>query len=263
MFFDRVANLYVYLISVYELSGAVSNIIMISFIIISMALPYMLGSVNFGILISKYKYKKDIREEGSGNAGATNMLRVFGRGAAAFTLAGDVIKCIVGVIIGGLLIGLEGASIAGLFCVMGHIFPCWHRFKGGKGVAAAAAVAFMISPLTFAVLLIVFLIILFSTKFVSLASVMSALLFPLFLNTIAGEGPHVLASFAIMAAVVFMHRSNIKRLQEKTEPKLELFGKKKKDEEPAKGESADEQEEPTPKRLITKNTSKKKLNRRK
>lgn len=232
--------LYTFLDSRFELSEPAKLALMGGLIFACIAISYMLGSLNFAVIISKLRYHDDIREHGSGNAGTTNMLRTYGKGAAALTLAGDMLKCAVAVIIGALL-WIDGSYIAGLFCVIGHVFPCWYKFKGGKGIAPTAIVVLLTSPVVFAVLLIVFAIVLIGTKFVSLASIMCALLYPVLLsswNTVAdNEGSiNVIMAFLLTALILIMHRGNIKRLLDKTEPKTELFKKKKKARE---GELAD------------------------
>ncbi len=261
MFFYKIVCLYEAVISNYKLTDTVKSLFFIGLLLVIISVPYMLGSINFGIIISKNKYSGDIREHGSGNAGATNMLRTYGTKAAVLTIAGDMLKSAVAITVGGILLSGDGAGIAAFFCVMGHVFPCWHKFKGGKGVAATAVAALMFDPLTFLFLLIAFLVIAIGSRFVSLASVMGALMFPLFLNSLAGP-ELVIWAFLISALVVFMHRSNIKRLYNKTESKLE-FGKKKEAEKTVDETSPDVNEKPEEKKNNTKNTSKKKLERRK
>ncbi len=195
---------------------------------------YLLGSINPAILISKLIYRDDIRRHGSGNAGTTNMLRTYGKKAALMTFAGDTLKCFAAVIIGSLLV-LDGDYIAGLFCVIGHVFPIFYKFKGGKGVAATATVMLFTSPIVFLIELIVFAGILLSTKYMSLASIMCALLYPVFLSSwnsaqssvakMTALGPLLAVLMAVL--VVVMHKDNIARLLNKTEPKTDLFAKKK------------------------------------
>jgi glycerol-3-phosphate acyltransferase PlsY len=105
--------------------------------VLCMTVSYLLGSLNFAIIISGKTYRQDIRNHGSKNAGMTNMMRTYGKKAAALTLLGDMLKAVVSCLIGYALIGQLGAYIAGLFCMIGHIFPVFYRFKGGKGVACA------------------------------------------------------------------------------------------------------------------------------
>ena len=100
---------------------------------------YLLGSLNFGVIISKL-HGKDVRESGSGNAGATNMTRLFGKKIGILTFVGDALKAVLSCILGIVLVGSLGGFVAGFFCVVGHAFPVYFKFKGGKGVACMAAV---------------------------------------------------------------------------------------------------------------------------
>ena len=140
---------------------------------------YLFGSVNFALVLSKYVYHDDIRKYGSGNAGFTNMRRTFGTKAGVLTLVGDFSKTLVGVLGGMLLFGANTATLAGLACVLGHCFPCFYKFKGGKGVAAAATMCFILDPIVFLILIILFILIVLSTKYLSLGSIMSLILYPL------------------------------------------------------------------------------------
>ena len=192
--------------------------------LLCIAVPYLLGSVNPAVLISKGFYKRDIRTGGSGNAGATNMLRTFGKGAAAATLFCDLAKAALAFWFGFFLMGINGAAIAGFFAVFGHIFPIFAKFRGGKGVACLAAVALCTSPLTFAIMLGIWLVIALGTRFVSLASVMSAMLYPLILRAFTGSGAGLSVAMAILSAVfvVFRHKENLQRLSRGQEPKLQF-----------------------------------------
>ena len=203
-----------------------------------MVIPYLLGSLNFAIIISKIFFRDDIRKYGSGNAGTTNMLRTYGKLPAAATLLLDMSKGAVAVLIGFLILGsgfyteegytsvFAGTYIAGLFAILGHMFPCFYRFKGGKGVATTAVVILCTNPFLFAVLLLAFVIIVAGSKMISLGSVMCMLLYPLLLHRFSLQGDFVtqpqgiLVSFLIAALVIFMHRSNIKRIWEGKESKL-------------------------------------------
>lgn len=258
-------NLYAYITQSFELGEAWAYTIMAVFLLACVAIPYMIGSLNFGIIISRIWYHDDIRKYGSGNAGATNMLRVWGKGAGGLTLFCDMLKCFAAVIVGVLLIGDIGAAVAGFFCVVGHVFPCWHGFRGGKGVASTAMVALAASPVTFGILAALFVVIVATTRFVSLASIMCALLFPLLINAFVGSGPQFLMAFCASVLVLVMHRENMKRLLDKTESQIDFgqFGKKK----PSRGPDQAQSEEacmPAPdKKQTIKNTSRKKLKRRK
>ncbi|MBQ8005947.1 MAG: glycerol-3-phosphate 1-O-acyltransferase PlsY [Clostridia bacterium] len=220
-----------------------SPVLYIALTLACIIIPYLIGSFNFAVIISKSRYGEDIRTKGSGNGGTTNMQRTYGNRAAVFTMVGDMLKAVVAVTVGCALMGLvEGGYMAAFFCVLGHMFPLYYRFKGGKGVATSAAAMLMLNPVVFFVILFVFVFIVFSTKYVSLGSVMAALLYPVILhriNTITVEwykangimwGSDVIFAFLMAMMVVFMHRSNIKRLMNHTESKLSI-GKKKENSE--------------------------------
>ena len=125
--------------------------------ILPAVIGYLLGSVNTAVLISRAVYHEDIRTKGSGNAGMTNMMRNYGRGAAAATLIGDMLKTAISVGIGALLAAEAGMYIAGLFSVIGHIFPVFFGFKGGKGVASTAALVLCTEPVAFFILIFIFM----------------------------------------------------------------------------------------------------------
>lgn len=215
-------------------------------VILCMAIGYFLGSINTSIIISKLFFGEDVRNYGSGNAGMTNVLRTYGKRSAALTLLGDVLKTVLAIVIGR-FIGfpvmfyairgeiIYGVSIAGyitaLFCVIGHTFPVYYSFKGGKGVLCAAAAIAMLSPFTFIWLLLTFVIIVVGTKFVSLGSVIAVMLYPILLNRIEGTSIVGIFAFMITALVVYNHRENIKRLLEGKENKISIGKKDKQDAE--------------------------------
>ena len=206
-------------------------------------ISYLLGSINCGVLISRV-YGKDIRSVGSGNAGATNMTRTFGKKAGALTFIGDFLKASVAMFICRLLMGIIGAYIGGIFCILGHAYPIYFKFKGGKGVVCIAAMGLFTNPIVLAIMLAVFAIILFGFKMVSLASIMTMIIYPMVLSNVEGVGIRVI--YAIFAAflVVFLHRKNIVRIYNHTESKISL-GKKKKDSKEVKEEAAAQSDEDT------------------
>ncbi len=196
--------------------------------VLAALISYVLGSLNFGILISKYKYHQDIRQYGSGNAGMTNMLRTYGKGAALITLLGDALKAAISVlVVGHLLVGYRGAYVAGLACIVGHVFPVFYRFKGGKGVVTTAVMILCLNPVAFAILLLCFIIIVAFTKYISMGSIICMLMYPLIEYKTVGAGPNILISVAVAVFVIWMHRSNIQRLRQGTENKFSLKSKKK------------------------------------
>ena len=205
-----------------ETTAAVLTVVGVLICIIA---PYLLGSMNFAIIISKAKYGSDIRNHGSGNAGMTNMMRTFGKSAAALTLSGDALKAILSGVIGYVCIGMYGAYIAGMFCILGHMFPVYYKFKGGKGVVTAYASILMCDPVVFLVLLLIFVIIVAFTKYISLGSVMCMLLYPIILDRMhkifnGATGPYVIIAILNAALIIFMHRENIKRLLKGKENKF-------------------------------------------
>lgn len=210
------------------------------FTVITIVSAYLLGSINSAIIISKTLYRDDIRKHGSGNAGLTNMLRTYGKGAAGLTLLGDIAKTAVAILISALFFGFNyvgGVStgdgmcyIAGLFTVIGHIAPVYYKFKGGKGVLTTAVTALILSPIPFLILFVLFIAIVAVSKYVSLGSVIGAIFYPVMLrgyfavvfsNTDRSlPGLAALATIIIAIIVVWCHRGNLQRISEKTERKI-------------------------------------------
>ena len=193
---------------------------------------YLIGSVNFSIIISKLFYKDDIREHGSGNAGSTNMLRTHGTVSGLLTFAGDLGKTALAVIAGAYIYNLIGAYVAGFFCILGHVFPLYFKFKGGKGVATVAMVIALTNIRTFIVLFTIFVIIVIGTRYISLGSVLSVVLYPLVLfnilklyNANGYEYIGVIVAFLIAVLVTVKHRSNLKRIFNHTESKIKFTKK--------------------------------------
>ena len=216
-------------------------------------IAYMLGSLNTAIIVSKLVYHDDIRRHGSGNGGMTNMLRTFGKGAAGLTLLGDVMKTVIALLVaasvfgfgyvGGVSVGGNGDGfcyLAGMFVTLGHIFPCFYKFKGGKGVLATAAMALILTPIPFLFLLLLFVLIVAVSKYVSLGSISVAVLYPVVVNGyfkfVFQQTDKMLPAFVALSTIilailiVWCHRENIKRISTRTERKIS-FKKKNEDEE--------------------------------
>ena len=211
---------------------------MAAYIIVGLV-AYLVGSISFSIIISKKMAGFDVREKGSGNAGATNMLRSVGKKAAALTLLGDALKGVVAilfaVIVGWIAKNSDKAllvQIAGIAVVIGHTFPIFFGFKGGKGVATSLGVLLMTNWKIGLICLVFALVLMALTRMVSMGSVGAAILFPvlvLFINTnfIVTDGSGYFVYSIILACLVaFNHRSNIQRILNGTENKLSF---KKKD----------------------------------
>lgn len=190
---------------------------------------YLLGSLNFGVIISKLR-GKDVREGGSGNAGATNMTRLFGKKIGILTFVGDALKAVLSCILGIVLVGSLGGFVAGFFCVVGHAFPVYFKFKGGKGVACMAAVVLVTSPVCFLILLAIYIVLLLGFKMVSFASVMTVIIYPFLLSSTNGYGLQIIVALFCSILVVFLHRENIARIFHHEEQKISLGKKKQKQE---------------------------------
>ena len=191
-------------------------------------LGYLLGSIDFAILITKYIMHDDVRLHGSGNAGTANVARVFGIGIGALTLVGDIAKAALAMLAGSLLLGVNGACTAGAAAVIGHCYPVFFGFKGGKGVAVSAGIAVMIDWRLFLALILVYIIVMLSVRIASVASLSAVILFPPAMFVIGGYAPaqYALGIFAVVMVFV-MHRSNIKRLLHGEEGKFSAASRKK------------------------------------
>ena len=209
----------------------------IACILLALFASYLSGSINSAIIISKVMYRDDIRNHGSGNAGLTNMIRTYGIKAAALTLIGDILKVVIALLLTGFLFGFyynkglcwnEMCYLSGFFCITGHIKPVFYRFKGGKGVLCTFAMLAVLAPAVFAVLLILFVILVAMTKYISLGSIVCAAFLPIlmqgYMEVFAGEGsynPMIMVLCIVLAfIVVFSHRDNIKRLLKGEENKF-------------------------------------------
>ena len=182
------------------------------------AVSYILGSVSASILISRTRLGGDIRKYGSGNAGATNMARVYGMGDGVLTLLADFLKALVATSLGQWLLGDSGVMIGGLACLAGHCFPVFYRFKGGKGVSVGAAIALAVHWKVLAVLAAVFFTVALLTKKVSAGSVCAAAALIVCVLVFPVSAPKLVLGLVTAVLVIWQHRTNIKRLLNGTEP---------------------------------------------
>lgn len=200
-------------------------------------LAYLLGSLNFGIIISKKFRNEDVRTQGSGNAGTTNMLRSYGKGWGALTIIGDMSKVAVAILIAFALLKVTNIydlltesfgnttdilikSFAGIFCVLGHIFPCYFKFKGGKGVATCGGMVFIIDWRIALILLVMFALTVFISKYVSLGSIIMAVFYPILIFVFHKSVILTIIAGVFALIVIVAHRENIKRLLNHTENKI-------------------------------------------
>ena len=186
---------------------------------------YLIGSINLSIIISRLK-GSDIRKMGSGNAGSTNVLRTMGPAFAAVVFLFDILKGLVPTLILMLTKNFEAAYVYALFAIVGHCFPLYFGFKGGKGVATAIGVLFAIDPVVALLVLIEFIIILLLFRFVSLASIVAALNLIAFTYFLHGFGLLLAVVFLAAVLVIAKHAPNVVRIREGSEKAI--FGKGKK-----------------------------------
>lgn len=188
-------------------------------IIIIAVLAYLIGSFSFGIFLSALQ-GKDIRKEGSKSSGATNVTRVMGLSLGLITFLGDFIKAIIAIWIGWLLEGTNGAMLAGVLAVIGHNWPVYYQFRGGKGVVCSVAVLLIICPLEGSIAAVLAVLVIWLTKFVSLGSLTYLFVAFVMLIILRGFHPYGWWSLILLALGIFQHRTNIKRLISGKENKL-------------------------------------------
>lgn len=192
--------------------------------VISALLGYLMGSINTSIIYSRLK-GQDIRSFGSGNAGATNTLRTYGKGAAAIVLAGDLLKGVIAVLIAKAIGDDIAVYIAGFAAVLGHNYPVYFGFKGGKGILTSLAVMTAVSPLTGAIALFVGILVIAVTRYVSLGSILGAITYGIAAYIISADAGFHIFTAAVVILAVARHHENIGRLLNGTERKLGKNGK--------------------------------------
>lgn len=208
---------------------------MATYIIIAV-IAYLIGSINFSIILSKRMAGFDIREKGSGNAGTTNMLRAVGKKAAVITLICDILKGVVSILIavlaGKIVKNLDNAllvQLAGIFVIIGHTFPIFFKFKGGKGIATSLGVLLMINWQIGLICLVFALVLIALTRMVSVGSIAAGILFPVLVAfidqnyivpTSNSNWSYLVFSIIIALLVIFNHRANVQRILNGTENKI-------------------------------------------
>ncbi len=199
--------------------------------VLAAIVAYLLGSISSAVIVSRVYAHDDVRKYGSKNAGMTNVLRTYGKLPALFTFLGDFVKGILAVLAGRLIFSLLGVTdfdagyLAGFFALLGHLYPIYFGFKGGKGVLTSLGIILVVNPLVLLILLIIFLPVLFITRIVSLVSVTGAVLYP-FVTLIVDLCLRKPVLFDFLFAVLFSliviwrHRGNIQRLLNGTERRI-------------------------------------------
>ena len=194
--------------------------------ILSAVIGYLLGCIPCGVLIAKFYGHMDIRKTGSGNSGTTNVLRTLGWAPSLLTLAGDCIKGVLAALIGRWLGGEAGMLAGGLFAVLGHDFPVFMKFKGGKGIATSLGVSLVICPVVALLLTAIVIVIVAVTRIMSAATLAVSLAYPVLTWLLLPEGanPALRIGFAVLLMILsfFCHRSNLRRLFRGEENKLDF-----------------------------------------
>ncbi len=215
---------------------------MIMTVIVTVIAAYLIGSINFAVIFARAFMKKDVRELGSGNAGTTNVMRNAGFLPGALTFIFDALKGFVASYLGKVIFdyvftqtnaelsrGIIGAFLCGLACMVGHVFPFFFGFKGGKGVATSVGIFAVCCPIAIIIGLTVFAICLFTSKYVSLSSILAAVtvvvLSIIFCDKTALIFPQIVLSLGMGAIVIGKHKDNIKRLIAGNESKVKFGGK--------------------------------------
>ncbi|QTM99522.1 glycerol-3-phosphate 1-O-acyltransferase PlsY [Sediminibacillus dalangtanensis] len=187
--------------------------------IVFAVIAYLIGSIPFGLIVGKLGFKIDIRQHGSGNLGGTNSFRVLGVKAGLLVTVSDILKGTLAVILPQVFTDDVNALIIGIFAVIGHMYPVFAKFKGGKAVATSGGVILGVNPLLFLVILATFFLSLFLTKYVSLASMITGVV-TVVVTIIFQETGLLIATSLLTIFVFYRHRANIKRIINKTEPKI-------------------------------------------
>jgi glycerol-3-phosphate acyltransferase PlsY len=182
---------------------------------------YLIGSIPFALILARRWSATDLRRVGSGNLGAANVMRASGVTAGVLVAMLDITKGACSVMLAARFSGHAAApAAAGVAAIVGHIYPVWLRFRGGKGVAAACGVFSMLTPLAIPPVLAIFLVTVWITKYISLGSLLATVALPALAYAIGSPAPAVIAAFAAAAIIVFRHRSNLSRLRTGTERRL-------------------------------------------
>ena len=200
-------------------------------ILITVLAGYLLGNLNGSVCISALVAHDDVRSHGSGNAGLTNFIRNYGVSSALFVILIDAGKATIACLVGGLILAphgywLEGLTLGGLSVMLGHDFPALLGFKGGKGILSGLFIALAVDWRVALIILAVFAAVYFTTRYVSLGSVLAGTAFGISFVVFHNDNPYVMVCGLVMAALtIFMHRSNIVRLIKGEERKTDLFKK--------------------------------------
>ena len=193
--------------------------------LVTMACAYLLGSLSFAIIVCKLTLGRDIRDYGSGNAGLTNAYRTMGGAKTLLVLLGDLAKAAAALAIGGALLGQGGKLLAGAFVILGHVYPAYFGFRGGNGVLVGAMTLLLFDWRIFLIALGLFIVAVAVTRWVSLGSILGAISFPFTMYYFYRSPLYTVVAVVLSGAVIYLHRSNIKRILAGKENKFTLHSK--------------------------------------
>ena len=193
--------------------------------LVTMVCAYLLGSLSFAIIVCKLTLGRDIRDYGSGNAGLTNAYRTMGGAKTLLVLLGDLAKAAAALAIGGALLGQGGKLLAGAFVILGHVYPAYFGFRGGKGVLVGAMTLLLFDWRIFLIGLGLFIGAVAVTRWVSLGSILGAISFPFTMYYFYRSPLYTVVAVVLSGAVIYLHRSNIKRILAGKENKFTLHSK--------------------------------------
>lgn len=193
--------------------------------LVTMVCAYLLGSLSFAIIVCKLTLGRDIRDYGSGNAGLTNAYRTMGGAKTLLVLLGDLAKAAAALAIGGALLGQGGKLLAGAFVILGHVYPAYFGFRGGKGVLVGAMTLLLFDWRIFLIALGLFIVAVAVTRWVSLGSILGAISFPFTMYYFYRSPLYTVVAVVLSGAVIYLHRSNIKRILAGKENKFTLHSK--------------------------------------
>lgn len=206
-------------------------------VLLCIAVGYLLGSVNPAVLVARFGYRENIRASGHGNAEATEIGIAYGRRAGILTAVLNFAKGVVASLLGLLIWEMNGLALSGLFALLGTMFPCFNRFRGGRGAEVMAGMILMVSvlttgfPIVFLILVLIFLIIIFGTKLLSLGVIMVGVFYPLILQVFSGAQAGLCLACAVLTTlfVVARHWDSMQRIWNRKEPQLKFPWNRKKE----------------------------------
>lgn len=189
---------------------------------LALSIAYLLGSIPFGFLLVRWKTGTDVRTKGSGNIGATNVLRTTGKALGMLTLLLDILKGAAAVAIAQWLTGGDvlWCALSALAVLLGHMFPVWLRFQGGKAVASMLGAYLVLTPFAMLGTILIFILMIWRTRYVSLSSIVSAAVFPLGVWLLYHNATYTLIAALCAALIIYKHKGNIMRLRAGTENRL-------------------------------------------